>query len=194
MIGNGVVMAKDLPRIMRQLMQDHRNMARLLDVLQEELERYRAGGSIDFEVVSRIVDYVLNFPELRHHPREDLVFRHLAGRDAASGRLVAAIIAEHGDLAALSRKLAAALRNLHQNAEMSRPWLESLLGSFITKYWEHMGREEDVYFPLAMRMLTASDWQRIEEEATEGGADPLFGGSIDADYQALHDRILSLAS
>jgi len=186
-------MTNHLPRMMQQLTRDHGNMARLLDVLQVELDHYKAGNTIDFEIVSRIVDYVVNFPELRHHLREDLVFRHLAERDPASGHRVKSIMAEHCDLAALSRKFSAALRNLQRDAEMPRAWLVSLFESFIAANRGHMEREEELYFPLAMRNLTAADWQRIEAEAAEISNDPLFGGRVDRDYQALHDRILSLA-
>jgi hemerythrin-like domain-containing protein len=186
-------MTNDLPRVMQQLIRDHGNMTRLLDVLQGELDSYRAGRTIDFEVVTRIVDYILNFPELRHHPREDLVFRHLAARDAASGRRVETILAEHREMAALTRKFAAALRNLQSDLEMPRPWLESLFATFIATNRAHMRREEEVYFPLAMLNLTAADWQKIDAQAGGTGDDPLFGGRVDAEYQALHDRILRLA-
>ena len=160
-------MSDHLPSILQQMRRDHGNMARLLDVLQAELNRYKVGDTLDFEVVSRIVDYVLNFPDLRHHPREDLVFRYLADRDPASSHRVETILAEHRELAALSRKLSAALGNLQRDVEMPRPWLETLLDSFIARNRDHMRREEELFFPLAMHALTAADWQKIEADMRE---------------------------
>ena len=188
-------MPSESPRIIQQLIRDHRNMARLIDVLQEELESYRQTKSADFEVLSRIVDYVLNFPELRHHPREDLVFKQLKRKDPTVARQAEEILADHRELAAMTRKLSAAVNNLWHEVEMPRSWFESAIDDFIAKYRRHMRAEEEIYFPLALQNLTAGDWQMIEAEAEAGrpGDDPLFGGKIDAEYQALHDRILRLA-
>jgi hemerythrin-like domain-containing protein len=182
-----------LPRILQQLIRDHRNMARLLDVLQEELEHYRQTKKADFEVLSRIVDYVLNFPELRHHPREDLVFRHLRRKNPLDARQAEAILAEHRDLGALTRKLSAAVHNLWHDVEMPRPWFESAIADFISKYRQHMREEEEIYFPLALKTLEPADWRTIDAEIGQPGDDPLFGGKTDAEYQSLHDRILRLA-
>lgn len=182
------------PRIIQQLGHDHRNMAQLLDVLREELRRYKAGRGIDFEILSRIVDYVRNFPELRHHPREDLLFKHLKRRDPVGAGRAEAVIAEHEELSALTRKLSAALHNLQHGAEMPRPWFESLVDTYIATYRKHMTKEEESFFPLALGTLLPEDWRQIEDEASASAADPLFDGKIDSDYQRLHDRILSLAS
>jgi hemerythrin-like domain-containing protein len=181
------------PRIVQQLTRDHRNMAGLLDVLQEELARYRQTGHLDFEVLSRLVDYILNFPQLRHHPREDLIFRYLGQSDPAMLQQTGQVQFEHRELADLTRRLSAAIRNLWQEVEMPRSEFESLVETYIATYRRHMHKEEDTYFPLALMHLKSADWAEIEAEAASPGTDPLFGGKTDAEYQALHDRILRLA-
>ena len=186
-------MPGETPSIIQQLIRDHRNMARLLDVLQEELEHYRQTKSADFEVLSRIVDYVLNFPELRHHPREDLIFKHLKNKVPASAGPAGAILAEHREMAALTRRLSAAVYNLWHDVEMPRPWFDALAETFITTLRQHMRDEEETYFPLAVESLGPEDWQKIEAESIAHSDDPLFGGKTDGEYQALHDRILRLA-
>jgi hemerythrin-like domain-containing protein len=186
-------MVGESPRIVQQLIRDHRNMAGLLDVLHEELEGYRRTKYVDFEVLSRLVDYILNFPELRHHPREDLIFKHLKQKDPSTRQKTESIVAEHKELAALTRRLSAAVRNLWQDVEMPRTEFESLVENYIKTYRRHMHQEEEIYFPLALMRLQPSDWAEIESEAALPGTDPLFGGKTDAEYQALHDRILRLA-
>jgi hemerythrin-like domain-containing protein len=186
-------MPDEPPRIIQQLIRDHRNMRRLLDVLHEELERYRHTKQVDFEVLSRLVHYILNFPELRHHPREDLIFRYLKQRDASAVQRTEHILWEHEELAGLTRRLSAAVRNLWQNVEMPRAEFESLVEKYVESYRRHMDQEEEIYFPLALMSLEPSDWAKVENEAALPGTDPLFGGKTDAEYQALHDRILRLA-
>jgi len=186
-------MPENLPPLIQQLGRDHRNMARLLDILSEELKRYKSGETIDFEVVSRIIDYVLNFPELRHHPREDFAYKILKQRDPAVAAKVEGILSEHKELGALTRKFAAAVRNLEHDAEMPRGWFESLFSQFITTYRQHMRTEDEVFFPLAAKYLSDADWKEAEGSVRETEHDPLFGGRIDAEYQSLHDRIIRLA-
>jgi hemerythrin-like domain-containing protein len=186
-------MPSESPRIMQQLIRDHRNMSGLLDVLNEELDRYRHTKHVDFEVLSRLIDYILNFPELRHRPREDLIFRCLKQREPSSIQETEGILSEHKELAELTRRLSAAVRNLWQNVEMPRSEFESLVDKYIETYRRHMRQEEEKYFPLALMSLWPSDWAKIEARAALHGEDPLFGGKTDAEYQAFYDRILRLA-
>jgi hemerythrin-like domain-containing protein len=186
-------MLDEAPRIIQQLIRDHRNMARLLDVLQEELEQYRHTKQVDSEVLSRLIDYILNFPDLRHHPREDLIFRHLKQKNPSNLQQMENILTEHRELAALTRRLSAAVRNLWQDVEMPRSAFEALIKRYIETHRQHMREEEELYFPEALASLRPSDWAKIETEAAPPGTDPLFGGRTDAEYQALHDRILRLA-
>lgn len=190
-------MPAESPRIMHQLSRDHRNMSGLLDVLNEELERYRHTKHVDFEVLSRLVDYILNFPELRHHPREGLIFRSLTQREPSAIQGTEGILSEYKELAELTRRLSAAVRNLWQNVEMPRSEFESLVDKYIETYRRHMRQEEETCFPPALKSLQQSlqpsDWAKMEARAALHGTDPLFGGKTDAEYQALHDRILRLA-
>lgn len=181
------------PRIVQQLVRDHRNMAGLLDVLREELGRYRQTRHLDFEVLCRLIDYILNFPQLRHHPREDLIFKRLGQTDPSMRQRMEQVLSEHDELADLTRRLSAAIRNLWQEVEMPRHEFESLVETYIATYRRHMHQEEETYFPLALMHLKPAEWAEIEAEAASSGTDPLFGGKTDAEYQALHDRILRLA-
>lgn len=186
-------MSDELPLTIQKLLRDHGNMARLLDVLQEEMDHCRETNRADFQVLSRIMDYVLTFPELRHHPREDLILQRLQKRNPAAARQAEAIMTEHQELAALARKLSAALHNLQHGVEMQRDWFEALVRACIKANREHMRKEEDQYFPLALQALDPVDWRHLDGDPLDSKVDPLFGDRIDTEYQALHDRILRLA-
>ena len=64
-------MTNRIPRIIEQLQIDHRNMTRLLHLLRGELDAYRGGGVLDFDLLNGIMDYTLNYPDLCHHPAEN---------------------------------------------------------------------------------------------------------------------------
>src|SRR5262245_35765710 len=59
--------------IIDQLSRDHRNLRLLLDIVEEKMNAYQEGQVPDFDLLQEIAEYVLHYPDLIHHPLEDLV-------------------------------------------------------------------------------------------------------------------------
>jgi transposase InsO family protein len=70
--------------IMDLLDREHRNIERLLDVLEHELEIFDRGERPDYEVIRAILAYFEVHTAVYHHPQEDRVFAHLKLRDPAA--------------------------------------------------------------------------------------------------------------
>ena len=62
---------------------------------------------------------------------------------------------------------------------------------YVTRYREHMRKEERDVMPLAQRVLNAQDWIDIEA-AFASHRDPLTGTSPDTDHDQLFRRIVML--
>ena len=60
--------------IIERLSREHRNIEMLLAVLEHELEIFDRGDRPDYEVIRGIISYFELYPEVYHHPQEDLVF------------------------------------------------------------------------------------------------------------------------
>ena len=61
--------------IIERLCQEHRNIETLLAVLERELEIiFDRGDRPDYHVIRTIISYFEVYPDLYHHPLEDLVF------------------------------------------------------------------------------------------------------------------------
>jgi hemerythrin-like domain-containing protein len=135
------------------------------------------------------MDYMINFPDMWHHPREDVIFKRLTLRCPDSSVLVRGLTQEHRDLATQNRRLAAALRNLSMDIEMPREWLERQISLCVSRTFEHMRKEDEFYFPLAMHVLTDEDWHAIESEIQKVSEDPLFGDKVRGDYLKLQERV-----
>jgi hemerythrin-like domain-containing protein len=73
-----------VPAILDHLQVDHRNMRQLLRILEEEIDAYNVGRPGDFDLMKQILEYTLHYPNLIHHPREEMLFRRLLERDPAS--------------------------------------------------------------------------------------------------------------
>ena len=170
---------------------DHRNMRQLLRVLEEEIDIYSAAGVADFDLMRQIIDYTLHYPDLIHHPREDLLFRRLLARNPASRPLIGDLAGEHDQLAQLMQRFAAALHNVARNVELPRDWFDNLARGYIATLRQHMATEERTLFPRVMAVFEGNDWAELDAFAM-AGYDPLFGSSIEKHYLDLHGRILQI--
>ena len=59
------------------LRQEHRNIEKLLLVLERELDVFARGDRPDYEVVHAVIAYFQVYPDAYHHPLEDMVFEKL---------------------------------------------------------------------------------------------------------------------
>jgi hemerythrin-like domain-containing protein len=179
-----------MPAILDHLQIDHRNMRQLLRILEEEIEAYNSRGSGDFDLMKQILEYTLHYPNLIHHPREEMLFRRLVERDPASKGLVGDLTKDHEELARLTHRFAAALHNVAHDVELPRALFIKVADEYITRSREHMDSEEHDFFPRLVAVFRDEDWEDFNGPATRGH-DPLFGTSIETHYKALHQRILN---
>ena len=183
-------MTDQMPRAIAQLQLDHRNMTRLLDLLRSELDAYRSGQALDVDLLGSIMEYSLHYPDLCHHPLENLIYDRLVRRDPGAKTKIGDLLKEHAHLGELTRKLASAISNVSRDSELPRAWLEDVVDTYLTSNYRHIAAEENSFFPLAVQILTDEDWAAIEA-SKPSQADPLFGGKITQSYRALYDRIMS---
>ncbi|WP_161536438.1 hemerythrin domain-containing protein [Bradyrhizobium sp. LCT2] len=67
------------------LVREHRNIDLLLVALQRELEIFEKGIRPDYEVIRAIISYFEVYPEVYHHPQEDLIFFQAQGSRSGCG-------------------------------------------------------------------------------------------------------------
>lgn len=176
--------------IVDTLRREHRNMAKVLDVLERQVSSLGEGASADYGVVARVLEYCLEFPELCHHPKEDLIFQKLREREVDIPLAVRDLPAEHAELRELTWKISAALDRVRRGAEEPRARLRLMVGDFVASYRAHMTMEEKHFFPAALQRLKEEDWADIDARAGNP-ADPLFGARAVERFAALRGAILS---
>jgi hemerythrin-like domain-containing protein len=170
---------------MRRLRQDHVNHSRLLSALERQLVAMESGSTVDWDIVRGIVEYCLAYPDLHHHPLEDRVISRLMDSKPAAASTSLGLLAEHRDLSASLRRVAAAVEQVLQDATVPRDWFTSLIRKFLNAQRDHIRREETEFYPAAERALTPSDWADLDEAAARILPDPLFGSPTDRRYRAL---------
>jgi hypothetical protein len=119
------------PMIIELLSREHRNIEKLLAVLERELEIFDRGGRPDYEVIRAIVSYFEVYPEVYHHPQEDLVFARLKARDPAAAAKVGDLAGEHNKGANRLRQVARAVDSILMDQEILRETVHAIIRDFI---------------------------------------------------------------
>lgn len=178
-----------MPAVIESLRADHVNMARLLHLVEAEIGAFKAGKVPDYALLGDILDYLLNYPDLCHHPIENTIYRRLRRRVPAKADAVQEIEDEHGKIAELTRRFAAAVHNVTAESQIPREAFIELGDRFLDLMRRHMIAEETRFFPLALDNLGPQDWAEVKDEFSRH-ADPLFGSAVLEPYRALHGRLL----
>ena len=174
---------------MEILHQDHKNLDKLLGALERQIVHYEEGAETDLDIVKAVIDYCLTYPDLCHHPKEDVVLRQLRVRNPLDAERVGDLEQEHLRLAESTRLFSAALQNLLKSGDPQQDWFGESARDFVNAYRRHMEMEELVFFPLAERDLSDEDWAVIDREVGQM-VDPLFGGQVEERYKILRNEIL----
>ena len=174
------------------LRKEHLDMALLLDLMDRQVAQFRQGAEPDFGVVRGIISYFLSYPDLYHHPKEDLIVNKLRERAPDKAATVESLLTGHQDLAHLTRRFAtAAVDQMVRPDEVSRQWFSSLARDFVDSNRRHMAMEEERFFPMALQSLTEADWAELDADFSDS-ADPLFGSELERHFRDLLDSIVSL--
>jgi len=176
-----------MAQIMHRLRRDHANFARLFAALERQIVLMESGGRPDWDIVSRIVQYCLEYPDLYHHPLEDQVFARLRARDPAAASID--LVAEHRELSALLRRVAAAVEQILQDAAMPRDRFAGLVRRFLDAQRDHVRREEALFYPAAERALGPADWAELDRAVSAVAIDPLFSEPTGRPYRSLMSDI-----
>jgi hemerythrin-like domain-containing protein len=166
---------------------DHSNFARLLDLLEQQIDSMHQGGWPDYELMRLIVYYLRHNPDHFHHPREDVAFARMVERDPQLQLEIARRMQEHVVIAAAGEKLLDCLNQIIAGAAIERSELEAAAATYLVYYRHHLAAEEREVIPRAMQLLTSADWTAVAAIPAE--PDPVFGDGTDARYSELRKRI-----
>lgn len=173
-------------RALDTLHQEHRAITRMLDLFERQLELIEQGREADLDLLKEVVDFFRSYPDLYHHPKEELIARYVAKRDPSAAAMLAEIADEHEagsvDLLALSR----ALVDMLMEPETSTRRFADEARSFIAHERQHMAWEDGNFFDIAAATLTEADWAEIDRRIGDLGA-PRF-------EHLARDRFQNLAS
>jgi hemerythrin-like domain-containing protein len=167
---------------------EHVKFARLLDMLDEQVVRFREDVDPDLARMRDAVSYLREYPDRFHHPREDAAFARLVVREPGLRLPINRLLQEHRAIAVAGEELLVCLNEVIGGARTPLARVEAAAAVYLAYYRHHLATEEREILPRAARLLTPEDWELVAG-AISPGADPLFADVPDARYLALSELI-----
>jgi len=178
-----------MTRLIEVLREEHRNIEKLLGVLEQELGVFDRRERPDYETLQAIVDYFEEYPARCHHPKEDMIVDILKARNPAACGSLEDIESDHQQEGARLRRLAHTLENVRTGGELPRQSVDDVVHEFIAHERRHIDYEERVLFPAAIKALTTEDWTGIDARMSDA-RDPLFNRTVEEKFRTLAQKIL----
>lgn len=172
--------------------QDHSNMWRLAITIDHVATDIEQGAPVESAFFNAAFDYIDQFVDRFHHPKEDdYLFRLLRLRSAEAADILDQLQLEHREgpdnLAALRARVNAAAAGQVSGAQIATE-----LRDYTAILKNHIRTEEKTVLPLARNCLIASDWAEINQAFLDN-SDPVFGEKAQAEFRQLYHRVVSLA-
>ena len=177
---------------LRIISEDHSNMWRLATTIDHVAGEIEDGAPVDPAFFNAVFDYIVQFVDRFHHPKEDdYLFRLLRLRSDQAAAILDALQQEHRDGPQQLMALRASVARAAQGA-LAAPELVAALRAYTAGLKNHMRQEEKLVMPLARETLAQEDWAEIDRAFLDH-MDPLFGDKAKAEFRELFHRIASLA-
>jgi len=147
--------------IIEILRQEHRNIEKLLRVMEEELSVFDRGERPDYEAFGAVIEFFKKYPDTCHHPKEDIIYEKFKVRDPNRAASIADLQAEHREGAVRLRRVAQAIDSVLNDQELRRDSVDRIIRDFIDNERKHIALEDGVIFPAIVDTLQPGDWAEI---------------------------------
>jgi len=182
-----------MPKAIDLIRREHRDIALVIQCLGTVLREVREGKLVsDPALFEAILDYMQNFSDRFHHPKEeDYLFKALRQRDQSAGSMIDEVHEQHIAGERLLADLRWKLEALKKDPESAFAAFDKAAMAYVDFEKRHMSLEETKVMPAAQAALTQADWDTIGAAFADND-DPIFGHNPQAYYDRLFSRIVAL--
>lgn len=180
-----------MPSAIQIIKDEHRALNSVLSALWVISQKaLHTGTSPDFLWLRALLNYVDQFPERLHHPKEELyLFRVLERRSPGFGRTITRLRREHAANAGHSIRIRRVLADWERGDPKAGPFFVDIARDFARFNWRHMRLEEREVLPAAQATFTDADWQAIDQ-AFAVNDDPLARSRTRQECEAELQRLV----
>ncbi len=172
--------------MLQALHQEHINIARLLDLLRQQLFAIRGEKPVRYRLLKDVLSYLSEVADQCHHPQEDLIYDYYLKYRCDDDQITSRLKQEHDEVVVAGKELTELVDMILMDAVIPLEQLTAKLESFIVLQQRHMDFEETEVFPELRTQLTEDDWRHLEQHWRYKTADdPVFGRQIADRYRDL---------
>lgn len=173
---------------------EHRSIAAVIHGLSHLVEEAEdIEYTPDFPLMRAMLRYLKEFPQARHHPREEQVlFPKLQRLTSHVDQLIEELRADHAAESALTVELDVALERWADGVPGGQGNFAVLVSRLAEAAWRHMSLEDKVIIDHAQALFTEQDWKEVAE-AFAGNLSPTLAMASDYQFHRLFSRIMALA-
>ena len=177
--------------MLHELHQEHLNIAKLLDLLRQQLFAIRAEKPVRYRLLKDILGYLSEVADQYHHPQEDLIYDYYLKFRCTDDQVSSRLKAEHERVVLAGQELTAMVDMILMDAVIPLDQLTAKLEAFIVLQQCHMDYEESEVFPLLRTKLTEDDWRHLEQNwRSKKAEDPLFGRVVAERYRDISASLI----
>ncbi|MDJ0956639.1 MAG: hemerythrin domain-containing protein [Arenicellales bacterium] len=175
--------------LISQIHQDHLNMARILKLINSEIEALAAEEPRNLEILDDAMRYMINFADKIHHAKEDIMLSRLREVAPETREMIEDIFAEHQEIFKKGTEFQELVRAVEFGDFVLRDKIVAKGTDYVNTLYAHMSKEEENLLKRAREVLTDEDFAELDlNHGPE--VDPLFGEKIQKEYKDLYTYIV----
>ena len=181
---------KSLMTATDELKAEHRIILKVLDAAEREIDAIARTGEVREDFILKLLDFVRNFADACHHAKEEKRLfgkMHERGLPLNAGPL-AVMLREHQEGRRLIKAAADALPLALQGDKHALGVLKDGLAGYTDLLRAHIGKEDNILYPMADKLLTAEDQKALAEEFARVEAEEI-GAGVHAKYHRLAEEL-----
>ena len=172
-----------------ELKHEHQIILLVLRAVEREMQRIQAGEPVPEERVGQMIDFIQNFADRCHHAKEeDLLFARMQERGMpVHGGPISVMLQEHEEGRRLVRAAAEALPRAAAGDTRAATALATNLLAFVRLLRAHIDKEDNVLYPMADQILTATDQADLAAAFERVEAEEMGEGTHERYHQLAHE-------
>jgi hemerythrin-like domain-containing protein len=161
------------------LRDEHQVILAVLECLAALTDQVRQGGEIDSDAFLKSIDFIRGFADKWHHAKEeDLLFPALERKGVPKeGGPIGVMLYEHDVGRRHVQRMEEALRGAAAGDEKARAALIENASGYVELLRGHIGRENNVLFEMADRVLSPDEQTRLVEQYAVREREGVGGGT-----------------
>ena len=167
--------------LLAELRQDHRNMAILLGLLDDQTDLIGTDQTPDFELLHDIMRYMTVYSDAMHHPKEDLIYAGMVAAQPELAEGLERVEEDHEEIAALGQQLRDDIEAIIAGTAITRDKVLEDAANYMRRLKQHMAWEEEDLF----RRADAQGDNLVIDTSHLAATDPVFGERREASFASL---------